>query len=284
MDIWEDWDHPLLSSDLPPGTLHLSGSPPRSGCHKRALLRKAWRTWGRRTSQVPLAQQGDGVFVVSMAIWYWMLRFTSNLFRRCLCLQNSLLASITISEVIKKVCQTFMSFVLHPGLWIPELAVTTVPGNENQIPTTQKACFIPSYSYLSMRFCISHNFQGLYFLLGCPPRINLFCWNFWWRSLHFHQGLTRTCTRWKAQDLGSCAYLLSFLWMTIYVSIDSKVYVHILSICIQYINKEIHIIHKYMVMQCIYVYVLFLLLFRKPSKSVVTLAPLCNKNPCYLPT
>lgn len=43
-------------------------------------------------------------------------------------------------------------------------------------------------------------------------------------------------------------------------------------------------IHKYMVMQYIYIYVcVLLLLFRKPSISVA-LAPLCNKNPCYLPT
>ena len=129
-----------------------------------------------------------------------------------------------------------------------------------------------------MMFCVSHNFQGPYFILGFPPRINLLCWSFGGGPCIFIKN-SRTVFQTQA-SLGlapgerpktseSCAYLLSFLCMTICVSIDSKVYVHILSICKQNINKYIHIIHKYMVMQCIYVYVLFLLLFRKPSKSVV---------------
>lgn len=192
MDIWEDWDHPLLSSDLPPGTLHLSGSPPRSGCHKRALLRKAWRTWRRRSSQVPfffgggVGTRGRPCFCFFKGHLILSVAFYFNLFHRCLCLQNSLLYSFYNyfrgnQESIRPLCPLCYMQVYNFPNWQsqPFLVMKTIPA----IPiTTQNACFIPSYSYLSMWFCISNNFQGPCFLLGCPPRINLFCWIFSWRA------------------------------------------------------------------------------------------------------
>ena len=91
---------------------------------------------------VPLAASfwpGRVFYVLSLIL---NVAFYFNLFRRGLCLQNSVLASVIISEVIKKVSSRF---------------ITSRTGSHNCSeqwkPMSQNACFIPSYSYLSRWFC-----------------------------------------------------------------------------------------------------------------------------------